>query len=726
MKPTSLAMRRAARPLSELPVRIAILLFFVITFTLLPAGHASTGTAPHRQELSPRVAANDNCATATVINPAALPFAEDSTLTGAANDVDPGVGGCVPGPGSDVVYSFTPAATDVYTIGATPAGPGFDLGLYVVTDCANPTGTCVAGANANTFDRGEFLTVTLNAGTRYFVVVDNATINNNAAEFHFSLRRKTPANETCDSATVIEPARVPFTSEGTTFGAANDLQPGVPCVRSSQSARGGDVVYKFTPADTQVYIITATPHGHFDVTLYVVVDCATFQECSNGDVSGPGIAETVARNLSAGATYYIIVDGFGTDAGDFTLSVEPTIRIAPNAPTDLTATAISQTRIDLAWTDNSTGELGFRIERSLNGFNFTEIATVGPNVTTFSDQTVVGNTTYFYRVLAFNNFGSSDPSNVAAATTPANPIPVTPVINVSPASIDFGSVRVTQSDTKTITIKNDGGSDLVISAITDPGGAFSIVNKPALPLTIASGQSVTLSVRFAPSATQSFTGAFNILSNDPNTPVVTVTLAGRGTAAPVPNLEVSRVVIDFGTGTAPVKFEIRNTGEADLLISSIFLPQAPFALSGATFPLTLAPGAVIEMTVTFAPTTLGVFTSSIGIVSNDPDAFITTIPLKGTSTQQVVVPRIAGLEYRKKAIRLQVANSNIVAGAVLIVDGTQTFTLERDGDFWVVKKSARSTPGNLRPRDILKSGTSHTFQVRNPNGTVSAVVTLTI
>src|SRR5262249_34057456 len=159
--------------------------------------------------------------------------------------------------GNDVVYSFTPSVTDVYTIGVTPLA-GVDLSLYVITDCSNPAGTCVAGANNRPFDRGESLTPTLNAGTRYFIVVDTPTIDNNAGPFHFSLRRGTPTNDTCSSPIVIDPSRLPFSFIGTTFGAANDLDPGQSCFTSNQSTRGGDIVFQFTPADTQVYVATVT------------------------------------------------------------------------------------------------------------------------------------------------------------------------------------------------------------------------------------------------------------------------------------------------------------------------------------------------------------------------------------------------------------------------------------------------------------------------------------
>jgi hypothetical protein len=675
---------------------------------------------------APRVAplAGDNCSNATVIAGGTLLFTEESSLAGAGNDIDPGAGGCAPGGGNDVVYSFTPTVTSVYTIGATPTTP-FDLSLYVVTDCSNPVGTCVAGKNARGFDSGEFLTPTLNAGTRYFIVVDSVTLDPNAGSFHFSLRRGLPANDTCATAAVIDQTRLPFSTSSSTFGANNDLDPGQSCFTSVQSTRGPDVVYQFTPGDTQVYNIVATPTGHYDLSLYVTTDCASIASCSGSDLGGLGDAETVRRNLTAGTTYFIVVDGFGGDAGDFSLSVTPSIPRAPIAPSDLVATAISPSQIDLSWHDNSGDEQGFRIERSLDAFAFTEIATTGPNVTSFSDTTVSADTLYFYRVFAFNGFGNSEPSNIAFAQTPPNPIPPNPTIVVDPTSIAFGSIRVSQSDTKPVTITNAGLANLVVSSISDPGGPFTVVNKPALPLTIASAQSVTINVRFAPTTTGPASASFTIASNDPVTPSVTVNLSGTGVGTPVPNLETSPIFIDFGTSTTPVMLDIKNTGEADLVVPSILQPPAPFAVLGDGTG-TIKPGEKKTVTVTFSPTTIGVFTNGFTIVSNDPDSLLTFIPLRGTSLQQTVAPRVVGLEFRKRGLRFQAAGSNVVAGATLIVDGTETFTLELNGDFWQVFKSVRSTPGNKRVRDIFVSPSTHTVVVKNPNGGTSAPVNLSV
>ncbi|HEY3138092.1 MAG TPA: choice-of-anchor D domain-containing protein [Blastocatellia bacterium] len=697
---------------------ISLVVFSVIALTK-PAGIASTSGS---KAVSP--AAGDTCAAATIINPATLPFAEDSTLAFAANDIDPGISGCAPGAGNDVVYSFTPAATDVYTIGATPMTP-FDISLYIVTDCSNPTGTCVAGTNAFGLDRGEFLTPTLNAGTRYFIVVDTPGVDNNAGGFHFSLRRGRATNDTCATAAIIDPSRLPFLVSATTFGAANDVDPGTSCFSNRASTRGPDVVYQFTPADTQLYIITVTPFGRYDTSVYVTTDCSTVANCSGSDFFGPGNPETVRRNLNAGTTYLIVVDGFGGEGGDFTFSLQPSNPHPPSAPSDLTATAVSTTEIDLTWKDNSSDEQGFRIQRSLDGSAFTEIAIVGPNVTTFNDTTVTANTLFFYRVFAFNGLGTSDPSNIAFAQTPPNPVPVNPVIVVNPASLDFGSVRITQSSTMKLTITNAGSADLILSDIGDPALPFSFVSKPALPLTLTSNQGTVLSVRFSPTALGNVSGVFTISSNDPNTPLVNVGLTGVGAPRPVAKLQLTPAAIEFGTTTTPRTIEAKNVGEADLVIASIIPPLAPFGVTGSITG-TYKPGESKTLTATFSPTTVGVFTSTLNVISNDADSQVTVVPFRGTSLTQTVVPVIVGLEFRKQGLRFQAAGSNVVAGATLIVDGRETFTLELNGDLWVVFKSSRSTPGNLRPRDIFVSPSTHTVVVKNPNGATSATVTISV
>lgn len=669
------------------------------------------------------LAGGESCASAVAISPAVLPFTDDSSTVGAANDIDPGPGGCASGLGPEVVYSFTPSATDTYVAGVTPIAPGFDVSLYIITSCANPAGSCVAGANARSLAQGESVSVTLNAGTTYFIVVDSPQ-QNGQGQYHFVLRRGLPGNDSCSSPIVIEPNRLPFQASGTTFGATNDTNPGNPCLRSAQSGSGPDVVYQFTPASGQNYDLTVTPVGNYDISLYIVTNCVNATGCRGADVGGAGTSESLRRNLNAGTTYFIVIDGFQGDFGDFTLTIVPTIPLAPPAPTNLTATAINSTRIDLAWQDNAGDEVGFRVNRSLDGSNFTEIASVGANVTTFSDNNLSPATTFFYRVVAFNNFGNSDASNIAGATTPESPIPAFPVINAEPASIDFGTVSSIQGATRPLTLSNAGGADLILSNIVDPAAPFSILDKPQLPATIPPGQSLVLTVRFGPTGPQAFAGSLSILSNDPLNGSLVVLLNGIGIGTPVSNLELTTTFVVFPTGPSSTPYEIGNTGNADLLVSSITQPAAPFGISGIpSLPATLKPGEKFVITISFSPSAIGVFSSEFRIVSNDPDSLLVVVRLRGTSTTPV--PRMPGLVFINKGIRFEAAGSNVAAGAVLIVDGTQTFSLSRDGDFFKVGKKVRSTPGNLRPRDIFAVGSTHGVQVVNQDGSRSLVQNLT-
>ena len=72
--------------------------------------------------------------------------------------------------------------------------------------------------------------------------------------------------------------------------------------------------------------------------------------------------------------------------------------------------------LTLSWNDNSNNEDGFRIERSSDGSSFVEIATVGTNVATYQDKTIVEDQNYTYRVRAFNEFGDSGYSNSASGS----------------------------------------------------------------------------------------------------------------------------------------------------------------------------------------------------------------------------------------------------------------------------------------------------------------------
>ena len=90
----------------------------------------------------------------------------------------------------------------------------------------------------------------------------------------------------------------------------------------------------------------------------------------------------------------------------------------PDAPSGLDATAKSYDEIELTWTDNADDELGFSIERRRDSEDaFTRIAKVDADVTLYSDDPLKDDTTYHYRISAFNEAAESDYSNQATTTT---------------------------------------------------------------------------------------------------------------------------------------------------------------------------------------------------------------------------------------------------------------------------------------------------------------------
>ncbi|MPZ76505.1 MAG: DUF1080 domain-containing protein [Deltaproteobacteria bacterium] len=83
--------------------------------------------------------------------------------------------------------------------------------------------------------------------------------------------------------------------------------------------------------------------------------------------------------------------------------------------TPLWESIANATTLRLNWQDNSTNESGFKIER-LAGGNYTQIASVGANIQSYTDSGLTLGSSYCYRVRAFNSAGTSPTSNSACAT----------------------------------------------------------------------------------------------------------------------------------------------------------------------------------------------------------------------------------------------------------------------------------------------------------------------
>ncbi len=131
--------------------------------------------------------------------------------------------------------------------------------------------------------------------------------------------------------------------------------------------------------------------------------------------SNTGLAATTGYSYRVRAYNTIGDSGYSDPASAVTLEA-PAV---PAAPSNLVATVLSRSQIKLSWTDNAGNESEFRIQRCRGATctNFTLIATVGANVTTYTNTGLAANTTYRYRVVAYNASGTSGYSNVVTAKT---------------------------------------------------------------------------------------------------------------------------------------------------------------------------------------------------------------------------------------------------------------------------------------------------------------------
>lgn len=152
-----------------------------------------------------------------------------------------------------------------------------------------------------------------------------------------------------------------------------------------------------------------------------------------GSLQGGGLEQVVFGHSSSALTaqqlsQIIFTFSEGTYGAQIlsTGEVVPSPVGLPFPPSSLGATSVSSNRIDLVWLDNSLNETGFAIERSVDGTNFIQVGNVNADITNYSDTTVSGNVTYYYRVYASGAAGNSSYSNVAVARTKypgASPLP---------------------------------------------------------------------------------------------------------------------------------------------------------------------------------------------------------------------------------------------------------------------------------------------------------------
>jgi hypothetical protein len=240
------------------------------------------------------------------------------------------------------------------------------------------------------------------------------------------------------------------------------------------------------------------------------------------------------------------------------------------------------------------------------------------------------------------------------------------------------------------------------------GTGFSLV--PAtLPATLNPGQSLTLQVQFAPTASGSDSGSLTISSNSASGGTTTVSLSGTGAAAS-PQLTVSTATLSFGSvnvsSSATQSLTLTSTGTTAVTVNSASVSGTGFTLVGGSFPATLNPSQTLTLTVKFAPTTSGSDTGSLMISSNSTSGSTTAVSLSGTGaalSHQVSLtwtppssspdPVVGYNVYRSTGGANQLVNTSVVTQSSYmdstVSSGTYSYTVTS-----VDSQGTQSAPSN--------------------------------
>src|SRR4030042_595233 len=166
---------------------------------------------------------------------------------------------------------------------------------------------------------------------------------------------------------------------------------------------------------------------------------------------GANVTSYQNTGLTASTTYYYHVHAYNT-AGDSAASntdsatTQSSVTI-PTAPSSLSATAASSSQINLTWADNSSNETGFKIDRATSSTGpWSQIATVGANVKTYSNTGLSASTTYYYHVHAYNTPGDSAASNTDNATTQSSVTIPTAPSSLSASAASSSQINLSWTD----------------------------------------------------------------------------------------------------------------------------------------------------------------------------------------------------------------------------------------------------------------------------------------
>jgi hypothetical protein len=213
-------------------------------------------------------------------------------------------------------------------------------------------------------------------------------------------------------------------------------------------------------------------------------------------------------------------------------------------------------------------------------------------------------------------------------------------ISLSSSNVNFGNVQVGSTAIQPVAVTNNGKATVTLTQVAVSGTGFGFAG-PNLPLTLGPQQTATLAVSLSPQGAGSFGGSLTGSGwsawgghGTVHYGGITVALSGTGYST-TPGFLTAPSSLSLGNvpiGSSQTQIlTLSNSGGSSLTVSGVTVSSSAFTVGGLSFPYILAPGSSTNLSVVFAPTTVGNYSSTASLSSTASDPSV-SVSLSGSAT----------------------------------------------------------------------------------------------
>ncbi|MGB1206805.1 MAG: M6 family metalloprotease domain-containing protein [Chitinophagales bacterium] len=297
----------------------------------------------------------------------------------------------------DITYEFSVPTDGAWTI-STCNTADYDTYLLVgTTCCSNDISENDDGTNCANYS--SFLAAELIGNSTYYLTVEGY---DEVAAGTFDVEIAAPA------CAVDSVKTAPFSTTGSTIAAGNNCDPYLDFV---EVGNANDIIYEITIPSSGNWVFSLGGSG-YDTYLLLGSACCSANIAINDDANGVLTSEIII-DITAG-TYYLTVDGYGTNAGDYVLNVYETSCLAPAS---FDAVSIDANTALYSW-ESVANAASYEIQERVSGEAVWETAGVASNQS-YNVEAHTAGTTYEWQVRTVcTNGGISEWSAIQVFTQP--------------------------------------------------------------------------------------------------------------------------------------------------------------------------------------------------------------------------------------------------------------------------------------------------------------------